>query len=171
MLSITPPSATASTASASPVASRGRAASTSVPCRPLPFTCSSSSIARSAPIRHLHAPPHADLADVPRTLLRLGEVRDRELQLDWAEPLVLHGPYHLKPDQLEERKEGHDDLPPPRLRREDLRKFDPASEGETGQDPGDAFGDRQSRLGQPMRRRRREPGQHPAQRVQEIRQA
>src|SRR5262245_65300260 len=169
MLSITPPSATASTASASPVASRGRAASTAVPARPLPFPRPSRSIARSAPIRHLHAPPHADLADVPRPLLRLGEVRDRELQLDWAEPLVLHGPYHLKPDQLEERKEGHDDLPPPRLRREHLRKLDPGSEREAGQDAGDAFRDRQSRRGQPMRSRRRETGQHPPQRVQEIR--
>src|SRR5262249_46972450 len=115
--------------------------------------------------------PHADLADVPRPLLRLGEGRDRELQLDRAEPIMLHGPYYLKPDQLEERKEGHDDLPPPRLRREDLRKFDPASEGETGQSPGGQFGSRKPGPGRPWRRRGREPGQPPAHRVQEIRQA
>src|SRR5262249_49192323 len=107
------------------VSGSGVGSSAKGPSRPFPFTCSSRLIARSAVIRLLlHRTHHADLPHLLRPCLRLREIRDGQVELDGPEPFPLNGPYHLKPDQLEERKEGRDDLSPGALRREHVRELD-----------------------------------------------
>src|SRR5262245_63614903 len=149
----------------------GAGSSTRAPRRPFPFTCSSRLIARSASIRLLLTAPRADLPHLPRPGLRLRQIGDGQVELDGSEPLVLHGPYYLKPDQLEERKEGHDDLPAPALRREDVRKLDPRPQGEPGQDALDALGHRQPGRHDGVRWGGAQAGQHITQRVEQIGQA
>src|SRR5262249_9980349 len=121
------------------VSGSGVGSSARGPGRPFPFTCSSRVVARSAVIRLLlHRTRHADLPHRPRPCLRLREIRDGQVELDGPEPFLLNGPYHLKPDQLEERKEGHDDLSPGALRREHIRELDPRPQGEPREDALDA---------------------------------
>src|SRR5262249_26163418 len=149
------------------VSGSGVGSSAKGPSRPFPFTCSSRLIARSAVIRLLlHRTHHADLPHLLPPCLRLREIRDGQVELDGPEPFLLNGPYHLKPDQLEERKEGRDGLSPGALRREHVRELDRRPQGELREYALDALLHGQPRRQNRVRRRGLETRQHVTQCVE-----